>query len=117
MRKLALILLTLALGAMFSEAASAHGRVVVGVGVGFGYPGWGWGPGYWGPGYWGPPAYYGPPMVVSSPPVTYIERRDAAPAATASTDFWYYCEQSKTYYPYVKTCREGWKKVAPTPSE
>jgi hypothetical protein len=115
MRKLAFVLVTLALGALFSEAASAHGRVVVGVGVGFGYPGWGY-PG-WGP-YWGPaPYYYGPPVVVSAPPVTYIERHDSAQAAPASTDFWYYCEQSKTYYPYVKTCREGWKKVTPTPSE
>jgi len=112
MKKIALLLAVLALGAVFSEAASAHGRVVVG--VGFGYPGWGWG----GPWYYGPPPYYyyPPPYGVSSQPTTYIERQDPAPAsAPASTDYWYYCEESKAYYPYVKTCPTGWQKVSPTP--
>ena len=111
MRKIALLLAVLALGAVFSESASAHGRVVVG--VGFGYPGWGWG----GPWYYGPPPYYyyPPPYGVSGQPTTYIERQDAAPVEPASTDSWYYCDQSKAYYPYVKTCPGGWQKVSPTP--
>jgi hypothetical protein len=111
MRKVALLLAVFALGAAFSETASAHGRVAIGVGFGYpfwGYPGWGWGA----PWYYPPPAYYYPPVVVSKPPTTYIERQDVSPA---STDWWYYCDQSKAYYPYVKTCPTGWQKVPPTP--
>jgi hypothetical protein len=112
MKKTALILAAVALGAAFGGSASAHGRVVVG--VGFGFPLWGPAPWYYGP----PPYYYYPPPgAVSNPPVTYIERQDAQQhaAPAASTDFWYYCEQSKTYYPYVKTCPGGWQRVTPTP--
>jgi hypothetical protein len=112
MRKLALLLAALALGAAFSESASAHGRVVVG--VGFGFPLW---PAPWyygGPYPYSYPYYYGSPFVVSSPPATYIERQDAAPAPAAA-DWWYYCEQSRGYYPYVKTCPTGWQKVPPAP--
>jgi hypothetical protein len=29
---------------------------------------------------------------------------------------WYYCESSKTYYPYVSECREGWRAVPATPA-
>jgi hypothetical protein len=115
MKKIALLLAVLALGAVFSESASASGRVVVGVGFGYpgwGYPGWGWGPGPW---YYGSPSYYYPPGVVSGSPTTYIERQDVAPKEPASTDWWYYCEESKSYYPYVKTCPTGWQKVSPTP--
>lgn len=94
MRSIAFLLAVLA-----SELASAGGRVVVG--VGFGFPLW-----------YPAPYYYAPPAVVVSRPVTYIERRETAPA---STDWWYYCEQSKAYYPYVKTCPGGWQKLSPTP--
>ena len=111
MRKIAFLLAAIALGAAFSDSASAHGRVVVG--VGFGFPVYGWGA----PWYYPPPYYYPSTVVVSRPAATtYIERQDAAPASSpASTDWWYYCEQSKGYYPYVKTCPTGWQKVSPVP--
>ena len=57
-----------------------------------------------------PPPYYYPPVVVSSPPV-YLERQAPAP----QTNYWYYCGESKTYYPYVKDCPGGWQRVAPQP--
>jgi len=38
----------------------------------------------------------------------------AAPSASAT---WYYCESSKTYYPYVSECKEGWRAVAATPPQ
>ena len=38
----------------------------------------------------------------------------AAPSASAT---WYYCESSKTYYPYVSECKEGWRAVPATPPQ
>src|SRR5690348_6527215 len=75
-----------------------------------------WGP-YWGPGWYYPPPYYYPPaVVVASPPApqTYVERNDQ-PAPQAQQSYWYYCESSRGYYPYVKECPTGWKAVPPTP--
>lgn len=60
--------------------------------------------------------YYGGAVGVPSGPTTYVERGDqqAAPEASAQS-WWYYCADSKTYYPYVKQCPGGWQKVAPQP--
>src|SRR5262245_6329421 len=71
---------------------------------------------YWGPAwYWGPAYYYPPPYYYYPPrpaePTQYIERID--PAETGS---WYYCEEARGYYPYVKDCAAGWTRVAPTPA-
>lgn len=51
-----------------------------------------------------------PPVSVVSPPVGY------APPAPA-TQYWYYCEASKGYYPYVPTCPAGWMQVPATPND
>ncbi|HEB81219.1 MAG TPA: hypothetical protein ENI71_05030 [Chromatiales bacterium] len=69
-------------------------------------PAWGWGP-WWAP----PPLYYPPPPVIVTPPpqITYIAPERPRPY------YWYYCESSKTYYPYVKKCPGGWMKVVPHP--
>jgi hypothetical protein len=78
----------------------------------------------WGPWYYPPPAYYYPPYyspVIVERPQVYIEQQPAlaapppAASAPAPTNYWYYCAASKGYYPYVKTCRDGWQKVAPQP--
>ena len=110
MRKLAFLAAALALGAAASEQASAGGRVAVGISFGFPL----YYPHYPAPVYYAPPPpyYYAPRVVYSSPPV-YVERQEAA--TERSVDSWYYCEQSKAYYPYVKTCPGGWQKVPPTP--
>ena len=113
--KLLIGLALVAAGALAAGAASAHGRVRVGVGFHFGAPYWGpaWGPG-WGPWY---PAYYPPAVIVASPPapVQYIERSEQP----LQSGFWYYCETSRGYYPYVKDCPSGWKAVpsAPPPAQ
>jgi hypothetical protein len=59
---------------------------------------------------------------VVAPPAGYVEQGDApvqaaAPAAAppGGSAVWYYCESSKTYYPYVGECKEGWKEVPATP--
>ena len=106
----ALALVALVAGALAAGTASAHGRWSVG--IGFGWPGWYAPYPYY---YYPPPYYYSPPVVVREQPVTYIERGDSAPAREARRDWWYFCPETKTYYPYVKECAKGWQKVAPEP--
>lgn len=83
-----------------------------------------------------PYAYAPPQVIVAQPPQpqVYIEQGSGAtsspdasappPAQTApatsagnsnTQGYWYYCEQSDSYYPYVKECPAGWKQVTPTP--
>ena len=31
------------------------------------------------------------------------------------TNWWYWCESSKKYYPYVKECAGGFERVPPQP--
>ncbi len=69
----------------------------------------------------GEPGSDGPVVVVSSPPVTYVEQQpapavSAAPAAqNPAAGYWYYCAESSAYYPYVQQCASGWQRVSPTP--
>lgn len=83
-----------------------------------------WGPSYYPyePAY----AYYPPTRVITVPaaPTVYVERaappvyveRDAYSAApSGQSDWWYYCGSSRSYYPYVRECRDGWQRVAPLP--
>lgn len=60
-------------------------------------------------------SYYGyPPVVVTSPPVIYIER-DPPPAPQAVPGYWHYCPNPQGYYPYVKECPAGWQAVPAQP--
>jgi hypothetical protein len=85
---------------------------------------------YLGPGYWYPPPYYTyppyyspyyyPPAVAApAAPPTYVEQGVAPPVQAAPAQpqgYWYYCDGSKAYYPYVKECPGGWQRVAPQPA-
>lgn len=116
-----LALAALSLGAVATEA-SAHGRVRYGVYIGapiYTSP-------YWYGGYYRPYPYYAYPpttVVVPAAPTTYIEQAPAvvtvpaAPAQTATlpAGYWYYCQASNAYYPYVKECPAGWQQVSPQP--
>ncbi len=117
---LAVVLLGLAMsvpafshgGGRYYGGGGYYGYPRVSVGIGFGWPGyWGY-PGY----YYAPPAYYYPPVTVvpSSPPV-YIERGDTRSGPVDPRDYWYFCPESNTYYPYVQQCAGGWQRVAPRP--
>ena len=90
-----------------------HGgtRVFIGGGVGFGW----WGcPGWWGPAYPYPYPYYAdPPVVVQQSPTEYLQQ---APAPPAAPQYWYYCQDARAYYPYVKECPAGWLQVVPQPA-
>ena len=61
--------------------------------------------------------YYAPTVEVPAEPPVYIERYQSKPSSTPS-GVWYYCADSKAYYPYVKECPGGWQTVpAEPPSE
>lgn len=84
---------------------------VIGGGVWLG-PYWGpyWDP-YWYPAYYPPYPSYAAPVAVESQPQTFIQQSPAQ-------SYWYYCEDAKAYYPYVRECPAGWLTVAPqAPSE
>lgn len=87
------------------------GRVWIGPG-----PGVWWGPRPW----WGPPVYWGspypyyaaPPVIVQQQPPVYSQ---PAPPPE-EPNYWYYCQDAQTYYPYVKQCPSAWMKVVPSPA-
>jgi hypothetical protein len=112
----------LAVGALAATPAAAHhGRhhhhgPRVSFGLHFGAPiGW-----HYAPRPYYSPYYYEPRVVVVDPPPVYVERESApvappAPAAAAE-NYWYYCNDSRAYYPYVRDCATGWQRVAPRPN-
>lgn len=51
------------------------------------------------------PDPYIPPVVVEQP----------TPAPQPTAQFWYYCDASNGYYPYVSSCPSDWKLVPATP--
>ncbi len=69
------------------------------------------------------PAYY-PPVVVREQPLVYIEQpqpapvavapaQPAAPAPQAQQQYWYFCQDSQTYYPHAQTWGSPWQRVSP----
>jgi len=103
-RKILRFGMALAALAVCCVSSPSYARVGVGIYVAPGYP-------Y----YYGPPAvpYYYPPVVaVPVAPPVYVEN-DQASAAPGS---WYYCDASRTYYPYVKQCAAGWREVPAQPA-
>lgn len=57
-----------------------------------------------------------PSIQIPAPPAPPAPPVQAQPqAAPQQAQFWYYCESSKTYYPYAPSCKEEWKKVPAMP--
>ena len=71
------------------------------------------------PYYYPGPYYSSYPSVVeiaTSAPTVYSEQPfTAQPAAPDAGSWWYYCNESRAYYPYVRECPSPWQRVAPTP--
>jgi len=63
------------------------------------------------PWYYGPRYYYPPAVVVPSSSPVYIDQGQAG----QDSQYWYYCRESETYYPYVKECAGPWQRVVPQP--
>jgi hypothetical protein len=88
------------------HAGARHGGFHRGGHVFFGlgyWPSW-YFPDPYGYGYLLPGAMYGSPV--------YVEQGDEGRSA-----YWYYCADSKGYYPYVQQCPGGWLPVLPAPAK
>jgi hypothetical protein len=119
MKRTALLvaLVCAALMAAPSLGEAGHGRTRYFFGVNIGIPG----PAWYGPPVWAPRPYWAHPMVIAAPPVYYAPapvfvRQPPAyirQPALDESDYWYYCESPRGYYPYVKSCPGGWMKVVP----
>ncbi len=76
-------------------------------------------PGYYYPSYYSYPPYYDYPPdyspVVVTPSLEYVEAGSTQPAPVEPQAYWYYCADTKSYYPYVEQCPAGWQRVAPQP--
>jgi hypothetical protein len=53
-----------------------------------------------------PPPPPPPPAVVVQPPPP-----PPPPAGQAAPQFWYYCDETRAYYPYVSSCNAPWRQV------
>jgi len=122
MKELAFVFVLVLTGVLATEPAFARGprgHARIGVGIYFGVPLIGF-PYYYPPYHYAPyyyPAYYPPPVVIRQQAPVYVEQ-DPQPAPAAqpqSSGYWYYCADSRAYYPYVKECPGGWQRVAPQP--
>ena len=86
-------------------------------GVGWGYGGWGWGDDWIAPALiGGAVAYdlsypYAPIYAIADAPVY------TPVLALPPMQYWYFCAASRTYYPYVSSCRGGWTAVPATPPD
>jgi hypothetical protein len=58
-----------------------------------------------------------PPVVVAQPPPVAVVPPVPAPPpiGPAPAQFWYFCQDSNAYYPYVASCQSGWRQVPATP--
>jgi len=88
-----------------------YGALGLGLGLGMGY---GLGNYYGGYNNYG---YAYPPTVVAVPtaPPVYIQQIPVPEVQQSQSNYWYYCQSSKGYYPYVRECPSGWQQVEPTP--
>lgn len=109
-----LVIVALLFAGALPVQARGHGHFSFSGGVWIG-PGWGgWGP-WWG----GAPAYpyyydyyWAPPVVDQEQSPVYVQPTPQV----EEQSYWYFCPDSRNYYPYVKRCPSGWLKVVPPPA-
>ncbi len=78
--------------------------------------------------YYPRPYYYYDPyypyyrqIIVQEQPVVYMEQAPSvapvapppAAAPQAQQQYWYFCQDTQTYYPHVQTCATPWQRVIP----
>jgi hypothetical protein len=57
-----------------------------------------------------------PPTEEAAGPTPGLQAAAPQGAAPQAAN-WYYCDSTKTYYPYVTECKEGWRQVPATPPQ
>jgi hypothetical protein len=102
----------LASGSVLAGGRHHHHGSRLSLGFHFGVPlGYHYSPWYYHP---APVYYYPAPVVVQQPaPPVYTERSDVVPESAGT---WYYCQDSRAYYPYVRECPNGWQRVPAQPA-
>ena len=105
-------------GGFYGGFRGGYGGPRVGVVIGAPYydPFWDpfWGYSYYPYSYPPYPYRYREPL----PPPDYGDySNDVAPQGPPPAQSWYYCDNPKGYYPYVKTCRDEWQPVPATPPQ
>lgn len=57
-----------------------------------------------------------PPVVVQAPPPPPVVVRAPPPRPSGQppAQFWYYCDETQAYYPYVSSCSGPWRQVPAT---
>ena len=60
--------------------------------------------------------YTRPQVIVQQAPVTYVQREVPAAPSTTQSNFWYFCPDTRSYYPYTQTCPSTWLQVVPQTS-
>jgi hypothetical protein len=65
---------------------------------------------------YGGSAYAEVPTYSDAPAYSDSQGDADAQGYSERNDYWYYCPDSQTYYPYVQTCPSPWVKVLPEPS-
>jgi len=94
----------------------SHSRFGLYVGLPLLWPRGAYYPGYY-PGYYGAAPYPYTQVIVERQPQVYVQRETTtAAAAPAGSDFWFFCPDSQTYYPYAQTCPSPWLQVVPQTS-
>lgn len=110
MAKALVLVLAGCIGALaLAQTADAHGRrgrVHFGVMIG--------GPLWWHRPYY--PSFHERVIVERRGPTVYIEK-DADGGERDADQYWYFCPDSNTYYPYVNRCASPWHRVAPQPPQ
>ena len=62
------------------------------------------------PAYWPWYAYpYTPAPVYAAPPVVV----EPAVAPSMNSGYWYFCPDTRAFYPHVMECRSGWQAMVP----
>lgn len=90
----------------FHGGGHFRGDIFIGPGWGGWGPWWGWG---WGPPYYPYYPYYSEPPIIQQQTPAYVQ-----PSEPEEPYYWYFCPNTKSYYPYVKKCPGGWLKVIPS---
>jgi hypothetical protein len=111
--------------AIAGHRAHKHGHgPIVHLGISYGFP-------VYVPRYFPAPVYtfpryafpvpvhvYPPAVIRHYPSPVYIEQSisPAEPAPPQAQNDWYYCADSRMYYPYARECPGGWQRVPAQPS-